>query len=43
MVKKLEALFPGLRAGNYRITSPSRRGYNCIAWAVVYQFARLVP
>jgi hypothetical protein len=33
MVMKLEDLFPSLRAGNYQITSPAERHYNCIAWA----------
>lgn len=27
-------MFPGLAGGDYRITSPSSRRYNCIAWAV---------
>jgi hypothetical protein len=33
MVNALEALFPGLRATSYRVTSPPTRDYNCIAWA----------
>jgi hypothetical protein len=33
MVRKLEDLFPGLRPGNYQITSTAQRTYNCIAWA----------
>ena len=32
-VKRLELLFPNLSASGYRITSPSTREYNCIAWA----------
>jgi hypothetical protein len=34
MVNDLEALFPGLRGTDYRISSPQDRKYNCIAWAV---------
>ncbi|MBY0526565.1 MAG: hypothetical protein K2R98_24430 [Gemmataceae bacterium] len=33
MVIDLEALFPGLSGTDYRVTSPSDRKYNCIAWA----------
>lgn len=33
MVNELEALFPGLRGTDYRVTSPRDRKYNCIAWA----------
>jgi len=33
MVENLEALFPGLGNGGYRITSPATDAYNCIAWA----------
>jgi hypothetical protein len=29
----LEALFPRLQTGNYQVTSPADRDYNCIAWA----------
>lgn len=29
----LEAAFPGLRPGEYAVTSPRSRRYNCIAWA----------
>lgn len=34
MVNPLEAAFPGLAKGNYRITSLANPDYNCIAWAV---------
>jgi hypothetical protein len=33
MVNVIEALFPRLRGGNYRVTSPPDTHYNCIAWA----------
>jgi hypothetical protein len=33
MVSEIEAAFPRLRPGNYRITSSSGDSYNCIAWA----------
>jgi hypothetical protein len=33
MVNLLEQLFPRLAGSGYRITSPSNRDYNCIAWA----------
>jgi hypothetical protein len=29
----LEAAFPGLQTGEYIVTSPRSRRYNCIAWA----------
>ncbi|HEY1192453.1 MAG TPA: hypothetical protein VGE74_32820 [Gemmata sp.] len=29
----LEAAFPGLVGTDYRVTSPTDDGYNCIAWA----------
>jgi len=35
MVNELEALFPGLRGADYRLSSPRDRRYNCIAWAAV--------
>ena len=31
---QIEAVFPGLRSGNYQIKSPADISYNCIAWAV---------
>ena len=33
LVNHLEAAFPGLVHGGYRVTSPADPGYNCIAWA----------
>jgi hypothetical protein len=33
VVNVLETLFPALAKGNYRITSPRGKRYNCIAWA----------
>lgn len=33
MVNPLEQIFPGLAKGDYRVTSPKSRDYNCIAWA----------
>ena len=33
MVSLLESVFPDLGPGNYRVTSPDTRRYNCIAWA----------
>ncbi len=33
MVTPLEAVFPGLARGGYRVTSPRDGDYNCIAWA----------
>ena len=33
MVNDLETHFPGLGGTGYRVTSPSDRKYNCIAWA----------
>jgi hypothetical protein len=33
MVKPLEAIFPALKRGAYRVTSPVDRSYNCIAYA----------
>jgi hypothetical protein len=33
MVNRLEAIFPGLAPGDYSITSPRSKRYNCIAWA----------
>jgi len=33
MVNHLLRLFPRLQAGNFRVTSPPDREYNCIAWA----------
>lgn len=33
MVEPIDAIFPGLRASGYQITSPATRDYNCIAWA----------
>lgn len=33
MSSLLEQLFPGLAGNDYRVTSPSDRDYNCIAWA----------
>ena len=33
MVKRIESEFPHLRGGNYQVTSPRTRTYNCIAWA----------
>jgi hypothetical protein len=33
MVERIEAIFPGLRASAFRVTSPASRDYNCIAWA----------
>jgi hypothetical protein len=32
-VVSLESLFPNLLPGQYRITSPAEKHYNCIAWA----------
>jgi hypothetical protein len=29
----LQALFPKLKRGRFRVTSPATREYNCIAWA----------
>jgi hypothetical protein len=34
MVNLFEDLFPKLHSGNYTITSPASRKYNCIAWAM---------
>jgi hypothetical protein len=34
MVNPLEQTFPALAKGGYRITSPSDKHYNCIAWAI---------
>jgi hypothetical protein len=34
MTKKLRRLFPRLLGGEYRLTSPRSKKYNCIAWAV---------
>lgn len=31
---ELEQFFPGLSAGNYKLTSPKDGSYNCVAWAV---------
>jgi hypothetical protein len=31
---ELEEDFPGLRNGEYAVTSPIDPGYNCVAWAV---------
>jgi hypothetical protein len=33
MVNPIEAVFPGLAKGDYRITSPANSDYNCVAWA----------
>jgi hypothetical protein len=33
MVSLLEEIFSGLTPGNYQVTSPPDRDYNCIAWA----------
>jgi hypothetical protein len=33
VVNVLENTFPGLLKGEYRITSPRSKRYNCIAWA----------
>ena len=33
MVKPLEAIFPALQSGDYRVTSPVDKRYNCIAYA----------
>jgi hypothetical protein len=33
MVNPLEETFPGLAQGDYGITSPASKRYNCIAWA----------
>jgi hypothetical protein len=33
MVNPLEAAFPGLTRGGYRVTSPRDGDYNCLAWA----------
>jgi hypothetical protein len=33
MVERIEAIFPGLRASSFRVSSPATRDYNCIAWA----------
>jgi hypothetical protein len=33
MVGALEAAFPSLARGGYRITSPPTKDYNCVAWA----------
>ena len=33
MVKPFEELFPGLAAGDYEVTSPADKRYNCIAYA----------
>lgn len=33
MGRDLESIFPGLRGGGYRVTSPKTPNYNCIAWA----------
>jgi len=30
----IEQVFPKLKAGGYKITSPPDIGYNCIAWAI---------
>jgi hypothetical protein len=34
MVEEIELAFPGLRGGNYQVTSQRSDLYNCIAWAV---------
>jgi hypothetical protein len=34
MVSDLEFLFPKLRPGSYRVTSPRDKHYNCIGWAI---------
>jgi hypothetical protein len=34
MVTRLEQIFPALRHGGYRITSPVDKRYNCIAYAL---------
>jgi hypothetical protein len=33
MVERIAALFPGLRASSFLVTSPETRAYNCVAWA----------
>jgi hypothetical protein len=33
MNERIEWIFLALRGTDYRVTSPSDRGYNCIAWA----------
>jgi hypothetical protein len=33
MVKRIDAIFPGLRTTLFDVTSPATREYNCIAWA----------
>ena len=33
MVERLDDRFPGLRISEFRVTSPTTRDYNCIAWA----------
>jgi len=33
MIDRLSALFPGLQASPFRVTSPADPNYNCIAWA----------
>lgn len=33
MVERLDERFPGLRTSAFRLTSPTTRDYNCIAWA----------
>src|SRR4029077_13843158 len=33
MVSALEKTFPGLAEGDYAVTSPRAKRYNCIAWA----------
>jgi len=35
MSRMLEAIFPGLAADGYRITSPESADHNCLAWAVL--------
>jgi hypothetical protein len=38
MVVRIEARFPGLRTSSFRVTSPTTRDYNCIAWAAFAKF-----
>jgi hypothetical protein len=33
MVRSLDDVFPSLRVGGYRITSPVDKRYNCVAYA----------
>lgn len=33
MTRRIRGLFPGLRKGEWRVTSPETNRYNCISWA----------